>query len=361
MKETKKITVIMPVYNSELYLDDILTDLIRQTYHNLEIIIIDDGSKDNSATIIEKYKKQDERIQLVQTKNGGPSRARNLGLEMATGEYIRFLDADDRIPEKSMETLMKAYAKDERIDLVVGNYTCNIPYAFFMGEQYEDGIVDENEFALRFSKEMKTFYFGVPWNKLYRRELIEKYQIRFEENVIWSEDYLFNLEYYKRCHFVYMLNCPGGIYEYYKRDTGITYSVKNLHKEEFRTIEKKRFQKGFEYCQNYGLEKRFELEWKYSHFYVKLCGATHGGNGKNIWERFHIFEKMLKEPGVDSYIKIKIEDGEQKIWKRIGKAVQKDKYLSLFLLFSIKEIMGRSFREKMPFLISKLHVAPKSM
>ena len=104
--EKEKISIIIPVYNAESYIADILEELIKQTYSNLQIIAVDDGSTDKSRDIIESFMQKDKRVCLIASENRGPSSARNIGLEHADGEYIRFIDADDRLPEDSMEKLI---------------------------------------------------------------------------------------------------------------------------------------------------------------------------------------------------------------------------------------------------------------
>ena len=126
MKVSEKIvSIIIPVYNAEHYLEDILNDLILQTYQKIEIIIINDGSKDGSADIIREYARKDNRIQYVLTENGGPSRARNLGLSIAQGDYIRFIDADDRLPLNSIQNMVSQEKADTEHVLIKKN-TCII-------------------------------------------------------------------------------------------------------------------------------------------------------------------------------------------------------------------------------------------
>ena len=107
MQEKYLVSVIIPVYNSSLYLQDILDDVKKQTYKKLEIIVIDDGSKDQTAEILDDYQKRDSRIIVVHKENGGVSSARNNGLDIATGDYISFVDGDDLIESNMYEILVK--------------------------------------------------------------------------------------------------------------------------------------------------------------------------------------------------------------------------------------------------------------
>ena len=107
MKNKEKVSIIVPVYNCELFVGDCLDSLIKQTYKNIEIILINDGSKDNSGTICEKYAKLDDRIKYISKENGGVSKARNIGLDNVTGDYVLFVDSDDWIELSTIEILMK--------------------------------------------------------------------------------------------------------------------------------------------------------------------------------------------------------------------------------------------------------------
>lgn len=100
--QSKKISIIVPLYNAGKYIEQTIEDLITQTYQNIEIIMINDGSVDKSEDIVRKYAREDDRIKVISIENQGPSKARNVGLDLATGDYIRFVDADDRIPRDSM-------------------------------------------------------------------------------------------------------------------------------------------------------------------------------------------------------------------------------------------------------------------
>ena len=106
--QSKKISIIVPLYNAEKYIEQTIEDLITQTYQNIEIIMINDGSVDKSEDIVRKYAREDDRIKVISIENQGPSKARNVGLDLATGDYIRFVDADDRIPRDSIEQQSEA-------------------------------------------------------------------------------------------------------------------------------------------------------------------------------------------------------------------------------------------------------------
>ena len=331
----KRISIIVPVYNAECYLKDILCDLIKQSYQNLEIIIINDGSTDESEMIIQEYACKDKRIINIQTENGGPSKARNLGLSLAKGEYIRFVDADDRIPSDSMSNMVRAIEQEEDIDLVIGNYVTNTGKGYFTGKELQEGKIDSKEFAEIFIEHVKSFYFGVPWNKLYKREIIEKNQIRFNEDIDWCEDFLFNVQYFAESKRMYFLNLPQGVYQYCTRETGITANVSQWKLETIERIDTMRYNAMKSYCSKFDLLKIFELEWKYADLYEKLATVTKYFRNDSIWVKYQKFQSYISDDAYQ-YICIKWNKTNYKVWRLLKEACENEKYMKVFVYFIIK-------------------------
>lgn len=181
--EKDKITVIIPVYNVENYLERCLKSILYNTYTNLEIICVNDGSTDNSKKILEDYSKRDKRVVVINKKNAGVSSARNAGIKIATGEYIAFVDSDDWIHEKYFEYLIRGI---DTADLVICNYI----------RSYRSGSVETDD-AYRVqsispidvlkNKELKSYV----WGKLFRHQLVD--EIRFSESEK-LEDSLYNMD-----------------------------------------------------------------------------------------------------------------------------------------------------------------------
>lgn len=181
--EKDKITVIIPVYNVENYLERCLKSILYNTYTNLEIICVNDGSTDNSKKILEDYSQRDKRVIVINKKNNGISSARNAGIKIATGEYIAFVDSDDWIHEKYFEYLIRGI---DTADLVICNYI----------RSYKSGSVETDD-AYRVqsispidvlkNKELKSYV----WGKLFRHQLVD--EIRFSESEK-LEDSLYNMD-----------------------------------------------------------------------------------------------------------------------------------------------------------------------
>mgnify|MGYP002721121269 FL=1 len=212
---TEKITVIVPVYNVENYLNKCLDSIIKQTYQNLEIIVVNDGSTDNSGTICQEYAQKDDRIVYIEKENGGLSDARNAGLDRMTGSYVTFVDSDDWIELDYVETLYKKIV-EYQADIAIGNY-----YSFdeersvflfhILGDSYYEKVHDnvsifENLYE---NQEMRSFALISAWGKLYKARLFE--QLRFDIGKLGEDGYL-NQKVYLLSEKVIYLN--KGLYAY---------------------------------------------------------------------------------------------------------------------------------------------------
>ena len=190
------ISVIVPVYNAEKYLQKCLDSILEQTYQNLEIIIINDGSTDNSGQICQEYEKQDDRIIYIEKENSGVSDTRNAGMDRMTGTYVTFVDSDDWLEPNYVKFLYEKVI-DHKADIVVGNYTSfnesNSVFYFHTSADYYEKVYDNKSIipCLYDSKELLKSALIVPWGKIYKKEIIAN--LRFPINRI-GEDALFNLK-----------------------------------------------------------------------------------------------------------------------------------------------------------------------
>ncbi len=191
-----KISVIVPVYNVEKYLDRCMKSLINQTYTNFEVILVDDGSKDSSGALCDKYAQEFNAVTVFHKENGGLSDARNFGLSKATGEYILFVDSDDCITFDALERLVDVLQRCADVDMVIGG----APFVVLEGKECEyDKINTEapiSEFTvidgstyLKNSIPAKEYRTPV-WLKLYRREFLTDNAFTFEKGLL-HEDELF--------------------------------------------------------------------------------------------------------------------------------------------------------------------------
>lgn len=191
------VSVIIPVYNAEKYLEECLESLINQTLDKCEFIFVNDGSKDSSITIIEKYKKFDNRISLLNQKNKGVSSARNRGISLAKGKYISFVDADDSLESEMLKKLYEAI-ENNGCDLAMCNYKTKLD-GYNQQSFYDIPINEKLNREYILNNMLHTFYeggmFNALWNKLYRKEIIDKNQIKFPKDISLGEDGIFNFKY----------------------------------------------------------------------------------------------------------------------------------------------------------------------
>lgn len=169
----EKISIIVPVYNVEGYLEECINSLIHQTYLNIDIILIDDGSSDSSGEICDKYKKIDNRIQVVHKKNGGVSSARNAGLSLVNTKYISFVDPDDYVSEQFIEKLYNSLIENSADIAVCNFFTIKGKNIFEEKEIRDKNLNQEEALRLLVKDEIMSSYL---WNKLFKRELFNNLQ-----------------------------------------------------------------------------------------------------------------------------------------------------------------------------------------
>lgn len=214
----KKISVIIPVYNVESYLKRCIESVLKQSYSNLEVILVNDGSTDNSGDICNQFSLLDKRVQVIHQKNLGVSRSRNTGIRYSTGDYITFVDSDDYIENDMYEILVN--------NIEENNADISVCKSRIIYENSNEKITDEkNEKKLLLKEDAIESLIcnmdNAVWNKLYKYEIIKN--IRFNENITHGEDFYFNLQAFKNCELIiYDNRCK---YNYIKRGNSITTSM----------------------------------------------------------------------------------------------------------------------------------------
>ena len=214
--EKDLISVIVPVYKVEEYLNRCVDSIINQTYKNLEIILVDDGSPDNCGKICDDYAKHDKRIKVIHKKNGGLSDARNAGLDIAKGKYIGFVDSDDYISENMYEILYKELVKNKAdISICKYIYFKNIIPEFTT--DYEITSYTNIEAILELIKIKQRKIQDYAWNKLYKRKLFKK--IRYPKNFVFEDIGTTYLLFYEAKK---IINIDCILYAYYDNSNSIT-------------------------------------------------------------------------------------------------------------------------------------------
>lgn len=199
---TPLLTIVIPVYNMEKYVEKCIRSVLSQSFADFELIVIDDGSKDNSCKVIEKLAEEDTRIKLHVYPNGGVSVARNKGIELAQGTYLMFIDADDYISDKYLENIISQVNK-YKADIYIWGITKNL----LSGKEKQiapslSGLYTQKDFLTEFIEEQYSTHkglYGYISNKLLRTEILFSNNIRFDESMKLMEDYVFFLRYYSHC------------------------------------------------------------------------------------------------------------------------------------------------------------------
>lgn len=210
------LSIVVPVYNVEKYLKKCVESLINQTYKNIEILLIDDGSTDNSLLICKSFEKKDKRIKIIHKKNGGLSDARNVGIDNSKGEYIILVDSDDYIELDSCEIMLEYFKSGA--DIIAGNaYRIEDNKKNNMNHISHDKIISGEEFLLKGFKEK-----CIPmasWLLIYKRSFLEENQLRFKVGIFHEDE-----EFTPRALLVAKTVCSSSVYfyNYIIRDNSIT-------------------------------------------------------------------------------------------------------------------------------------------
>lgn len=226
MREHSLISVIVPIYKVQDYLDECIESIINQTYSNIEVILVDDGSPDRCPQMCDEWAKRDSRIRVVHKKNGGLSSARNAGLDVAKGEYISFVDSDDFICKDALDNLYNKIKGDKSIGITSGLiYRYQDGSISIFKDQWfcsKDMEISASEFLLE-TMSQKTSY--TVWNKLYRRDVIGNTRFREGRN---NEDTLFMYDLGKNIVNlnVCMVEIPHYVYYYRYREDSICTTAK---------------------------------------------------------------------------------------------------------------------------------------
>lgn len=222
------VSIIVPVYNVGSYLGPCLESIQAQTYPNLEVLLVNDGSTDGSAVLCKGVVRADRRFHLIDQANAGVSAARNTALSLVTGKYIQFVDGDDQLSPQAVETLVHS-AETTGADLVIAHFIrVDGERQARQGHIRGRRLLTRQEFAQEMVKAPANYYYGVLWNKLYRRNIVTGHSLSFAPEVSWGEDFLFNLEYIRHVRLVSAV--PEAIYFYCKRKGSLVTSSASLRR-----------------------------------------------------------------------------------------------------------------------------------
>lgn len=211
------ISVIIPVYNAHKYIKKCIESIIYQNYTDIEIIIVNDGSTDNSLQIINDFATKDNRIRVINIKNSGRSVARNTGIEHSSGQFIMFVDADDELEENAIKNLYNAI-NDNDSDIAIGNTHVVYDVHQELKESDDWYFTIRHKGNLKITDKLIEEIQCCPWGKIFKRDIIDKYDLRFPKNLIY-EDAFWHWAYLTSCNKITFIN--NIVYKYFRRKGSI--------------------------------------------------------------------------------------------------------------------------------------------
>ena len=250
-----KVSVIVPIYNVEKYLEKCINSLLSQTLEDIQIILVNDGSKDNSGNIAKEYEKNNKnRVIYVEKENGGLSDARNYGLKYATGDFIAFLDSDDYIEKNAYEEMYNK-AIEENVDYVECDFIWEFPNKIRVDKQY----------PYKNKKEMLSFVRVVAWNKLIKRQLITDNNLEFPKGLRY-EDVEFT---YKLIPFINKFAYVDKPFIHYVQREGSIANVQNERTAEIFTV----LDNVIEFYKKNNIYEEYRNELEYNYARYLLCSS----------------------------------------------------------------------------------------
>lgn len=235
------VSVIVPIYNIEKYIEKCLTSIMNQSYSNIEILLVNDGSTDNSMEVCERKRENDDRIKIINQKNGGLSSARNAGIREAKGEYYVFIDGDDYVHPEFIERLLQGIYKSKAdiaacgINIVDENgkkiSTLATGADYKLSNPFNNETLQSVEVEKRYYKNRKYgFWYVVAWNKIYKAGIFS--ELKYDEGKVYEDEFLFHslIRNSKKIHFI-----TEKLYYYVQRGNGITSVKKDNERFHFLT------------------------------------------------------------------------------------------------------------------------------
>ena len=285
------ITIIVPIYNASMYLRKCLESLYHQSYKKMEILLINDGSTDNSEKICKEFVKKDSRFKYMYKKNGGVSSARNVGIEQAKGDYIIFVDSDDFCTNDMIDNILPKLTKNKLL--------CFGYFRIFKNKKEKEVLSKTHQ--LNINKNMYKYIIdtesigGYLWNKVFDTKIIKKYNIKFNEKIHFIEDMLFVIEYTNYITEIKYIEAP--LYFYRMRKSSVSsdlFNSKNLSMLEALKILIERFRENEEI--------NTLLKYNYLYNYYRLKSKNNQEKNKIIGNEKEYIKQLGKKKKIKIYI-----------------------------------------------------------
>lgn len=293
------ISVVVPVYNVENKLSRCIESILDQTFDNFELILIDDGSSDRSGSICDRYEIIDKRIFVVHKENGGVSSARNLGMEIAKGKYLAFIDGDDDVNSNYLKTLVNIYNDDIQLAICGFNWidSGKIVKTSVYSKNRQEIVMKDNIMDIQ-SKNL----ISSPWCKLYLTETIKKNNILFPNDVSLGEDLMFNFKYLDFVHRIGIVN--DTLYNY-NLDNG--QSLLRVYRSDLQEINKKINSVILEFLKTWNVSN-YQLELfynkKYYDYEYAMLNTFSKYNKDSFFKKIETNKKIIKSSDFNNTLKL---------------------------------------------------------
>lgn len=326
-----KVSIIMPIYNRENKISQAIDSVLNQNYKNIELILVNDGSTDNTEEICLKYKKKDKRIIYLKIENSGPGGARNKGIDISTGKYIMFIDSDDYY-DVNMVEIMVSCINNKQQECVICNRIVKRKNKEIKIELLEKEMKKENKSDfIEFLQENNLF--NSPCNKIYLKSIIEINNIRFDERFMSGEDYKFNLDYFNNISTAKTIN--KFLYNYVMNDDSIIHNIK--YNDFFLQV------KLVDYNKKIYLENSYDT----SNIYYKYIKVVIGGVSYKIesQKKYKLvreyIERIINYPSIQEIFKKKFKKNmEQKIiYFLLKNEMKRSIYIYIYCRMIMKKII----------------------
>ncbi len=248
------VSIIVPIYNAEKTLARCVESVLKQAYRDFELILVNDGSNDSSGDICDSFAKDDSRVRAIHKENTGVSDTRNQGIAAARGTYVQFIDSDDWIAPEAVGLFVRTMEENDCDMVITDFYRVNGERVSQKGAIDTDGLMDRETFAQYMMQKPSDFYYGVLWNKLFKRSILKEHDMKMDTSISWCEDFIFNLEYILYVDKIYALKVP--LYYYVKTKGSLVSQGMSMRK----TIQMKRMV--FAYYNNFYKEVLSEEDYE---------------------------------------------------------------------------------------------------
>lgn len=329
-----KITVVIPIYNCEQYIECLLKQLMEQSYKDFEVIMINDGSTDNSGEVCRKYQSQDNRFKYYEYSNMGVSSTRNKGVSIANGEYIIFFDADDKIDNDILYNL-SVIANNTNADMIVFGYYMELLKDEIVKQRTifkcnENALIHIEDSLIMYTLWEKSLMYNV-WNRMIKTEIIKNNTLLFDTKLSMGEDLDFILDVLKYCKTLYVTDKV--MYHYVRERQNSATSNKYIKNWfQIRTEEKIRLNKKFAELGYCSVQYKNFLDKRYIERVIGCIENEFKSNNIGIRDRYYIIKRMINNKETQKSLKNENIIFNSFFMRIIVRNMRKQRYIILYLI-----------------------------